>query len=79
MKYKVTLSIDNNRYGHYFKRYVTKTQVIEADNPDEAYETAAANLIAEMGYRSVTIKHRDGTVSDRLACFKVECSNVKSV
>ncbi len=55
--YLISLTVDNNRYGVYYKVYCSRIMVIVAHNPEDAYYIAANVLTNERRYKNAVIRH----------------------
>lgn len=76
-KYCVVISVDNNRYGCYFKRYAKRKFEIEADNEKQAYLKAANQLKEEKRYKNADIRNYENIGSHSYSSFSINMESVK--
>jgi uncharacterized protein (UPF0333 family) len=55
--YKITVTVDNNRYGSYLKIYARRSAVIQAESMSEAYYWFANELRNERRYKNAIVHH----------------------
>ena len=79
MTYQLTLSVDNNRYGRYYKCFAKKHFVIEATDLKTAYYQAAEILKKENRYKNCSIKHFDNIGNHSFSGWSINFDSGKEV
>jgi hypothetical protein len=79
MKYRIILSVDNNRYGCYFKRYAKRVFEITADNAKEAYYLAAEQLKKEKRYKNAIVRGYANMGDHDFNSFSINLQQIKEI
>lgn len=79
-KYTVVLSVDNNRYGVYFRKYATRAFYnVEAESRRHAYYIAADKLKKEKRYKNCIVEGFDNQGHHDTSTWSINCHAVKEV
>lgn len=76
-KYTVTLSVDNNRYGSYFKIFAKKLIEVEAENEKNAYYIAANELKKIKRYKNAQIRSHDNYGDHDQASWSINMQKIE--
>jgi hypothetical protein len=79
MKYKVWLTVDNNRYGAYYKCYAKKTYVVDAKDKYEAYDKAVIEIRKIDRYKNALQESFDNIGNHDYCSFSINVEAVLKV
>ena len=78
-KYSIVLSVDNNRYGVYYKCFAKRELTLEAPNKERAYQVAAQKLQSENRYKNAIIRSFDNHGSHDFSSWSINLHSVQQL
>lgn len=78
-KYSIVLSVDNNRYGAYYKCFAKREFTVEAANKETAYQMAAQMLQSERRYKNTVIRSFDNRGSHDWSSWSINLHSLQRV
>ena len=69
--YLIHLTVDNNRYGCYYKVFCSRIMKIFAASPEDAYYVAAAELKKQKRYKNAEIRYFDNRGSHGTSSWSI--------
>lgn len=70
-KYSIVISVDNNRYGAYYKCFAKREFIVEATDKEKAYQIAAQMLQSENRYKNAVIRSFDNRGSHDFSSWSI--------